>query len=234
LVDELDREIESVLGMAQTYLACQRDLGLEWIASEEPGMPGGAPSGTDLDDLRAAALDCRACRLCEARVQVVFGAGRPDADVMFVGEAPGAEEDRQGIPFVGAAGGLLTRMIEAIDLAREDVYIANVIKCRPPANRDPKPDEIAACEPYLKQQIEAIKPALICTLGRFAAQVLLQTNEPMGKLRGRVSEYQGVKLIPTYHPSALLRNPKWKRPAWEDLQQLRSEYDALGLRPSPS
>ena len=228
-MDELGLEIEGALGMARRYLRCQGEIGVEWISGEGLKRLGDDPKARELRDLHASIRDCRACGLCEGRRQVVFGAGRPSADVMYIGEAPGAEEDRQGIPFVGAAGELLTRMIGAIDLGREEVYIANVLKCRPPGNRDPKPGEIAQCEPYLKQQIDIIRPALICTLGRFAAQVLLQTNEAVGKLRGRVSEYEGVKLVPTYHPSALLRNPRWKRPAWEDLQLLRREYEALGL-----
>jgi DNA polymerase len=159
----------------------------------------------------------------------VFGAGCADANVMFVGEAPGREEDKQGLPFVGPAGELLTRMIESIRLSRDEVYIANVIKCRPPNNRDPKPDEIASCEPYLVRQIETIQPSVICTLGRFAAHVLLKTDEPMGQLCGRVGHYQGTKVVPTYHPAALLRNPQWKRRAWEDLKRLRREYDGLDL-----
>ena len=159
----------------------------------------------------------------------MVGAGAPDADVMFVGEAPGHEEDRQGLPFVGASGQLLTKMIEAIGFRREDVYIANVIKCRPPQNRDPQGDEIAACEPLLKRQIEIVGPRVICTLGRFAAQTLLRTTTSMGRLRGQVYDYEGVKLVPTYHPAALLRNPQWKRPTWEDLKRLRLEYDGVKL-----
>jgi DNA polymerase len=148
---------------------------------------------------------------------------------MFVGEAPGREEDIQGIPFVGAAGDLLNRMIAAIGLSREAVYIANVVKCRPPQNRDPEPDEVASCEGYLARQIEIIGPDVICTLGRFAAQCLLETSEPLGRLRGKVGTYAGIKLIPTYHPAALLRNPQWKRPAWDDLRRLRKEYDGTDL-----
>jgi uracil-DNA glycosylase len=153
---------------------------------------------------------------------VVFGVGNPDADLMFVGEAPGADEDLQGIPFVGRAGQLLTKMIEAINLRREDVYIANVIKCRPPGNRNPEPDEIAQCEPFLFQQIAAIKPKVIVALGSFAAKTLLRTDESISRLRGRIYDFQGAKLIPTFHPSFLLRSPDRKRDAWEDLKTARA------------
>ena len=179
--------------------------------------------------LSQEACNCQKCGLAQTRTSVVFGSGRTDADLMFVGEAPGADEDRQGLPFVGAAGQLLTRMIEAMGLTREDVYIANIIKCRPPNNRDPKPDELAACQPYLAQQIDLIAPVIICTLGRFAAQTLLQTTESMGRLRGKIFDYQGAKLIPTYHPAALLRNAQWKRPTWEDLKLVRKLYDGTEI-----
>lgn len=148
---------------------------------------------------------------------------------MFVGEAPGAEEDRQGLPFVGEAGRLLTRIIEAIEMQREEVYICNVLKCRPPNNRDPRPEEVQTCEPYLKRQIEIIQPKVICSLGRFATQTLLRTTESMGRLRGRTHEYEGIPVIPTYHPAALLRNPQWKRPTWEDMKRVRQTYDGVEL-----
>ena len=179
--------------------------------------------------LSQEASNCQKCGLAQTRTSVVFGSGRTDADLMFVGEAPGADEDRQGLPFVGAAGQLLTRMIEAMGLTREDVYIANIIKCRPPNNRDPKPEELAACQPYLAQQIDLIAPVVICTLGRFAAQTLLQTTESMGRLRGKIFDYQGAKLVPTYHPAALLRNAQWKRPTWEDLKLVRKLYDGTEI-----
>lgn len=148
---------------------------------------------------------------------------------MFVGEAPGAEEDRQGLPFVGEAGRLLTRIIEAIEMQREEVYICNVLKCRPPNNRDPRPEEVQTCEPHLKRQIEIIQPKVICSLGRFATQTLLRTTESMGRLRGRTHEYEGIPVIPTYHPAALLRNPQWKRPTWEDMKRVRQTYDGVEL-----
>jgi DNA polymerase len=167
--------------------------------------------------------DCSRCKLHTlGRKQVVFGVGNPDANLMFVGEAPGADEDIQGIPFVGRAGQLLTKIIEAIDLKRDDVYIANVIKCRPPQNRNPEQDEVDTCEPFLFQQIDVIKPKVIVALGTFAARALLRTLDPISRLRGRVYEYRGAKLIPTFHPAYLLRNPASKREVWEDMKLVRS------------
>jgi len=167
--------------------------------------------------------DCPRCKLATlGRTQVVFGVGNPDADLMFVGEAPGADEDIQGIPFVGRAGQLLTKMILAINLERDQVYIANVIKCRPPGNRNPEPDEIATCEPFLFQQIDAVRPRVIVALGAFAAKTLLRTEEPISRLRGRIYDFRGAKLIPTFHPSFLLRSPDRKRDAWEDLKRARA------------
>ena len=166
--------------------------------------------------------DCSRCKLHTlGRRQVVFGVGNPEADLMFVGEAPGADEDVQGIPFVGRAGQLLTKIIEAIGLTRDDVYIANVIKCRPPQNRNPEPDEVETCEPFLFQQIDVIKPKVIVALGTFAARALLRTLDPISRLRGRVYEYRGAKLIPTFHPAYLLRNPSSKREVWEDMKLVR-------------
>jgi uracil-DNA glycosylase family 4 len=166
--------------------------------------------------------DCSRCKLHTlGRRQVVFGVGNPEADLMFVGEAPGADEDLQGIPFVGRAGQLLTKIIEAIGLARDDVYIANVIKCRPPQNRNPEQDEVDTCEPFLFQQIDVIKPKVVVALGTFAARALLRTLDPISRLRGRVFEYRGAKLIPTFHPAYLLRNPSAKREVWEDMKLAR-------------
>jgi DNA polymerase len=166
--------------------------------------------------------DCTRCKLHTlGRRQIVFGVGNPNADLMFVGEAPGADEDVQGIPFVGRAGQLLTKIIEAIDLKREDVYIANVIKCRPPGNRNPEQDEVETCEPFLFQQIDIIKPKVIVALGTFAARALLRTLDPISRLRGRMFDYRGAKLIPTFHPAYLLRNPSSKREVWEDMKLVR-------------
>ena len=168
-------------------------------------------------------VDCTRCKLHRmGRRQVVFGVGNPDADLMFVGEAPGADEDIQGIPFVGRAGQLLTKMIQAIQLERDQVYIANVIKCRPPDNRNPEPDEIETCQPFLFRQIEAVRPKVIVALGSFAAKTLLKTQDSISRLRGRVYDFQGAKLIPTFHPSYLLRSPQFKREAWEDLKKARA------------
>ncbi len=172
--------------------------------------------------VRADIGDCTRCKLHGlGRKQIVFGVGNPDADLMFVGEAPGGDEDIQGIPFVGRAGQLLTKIIEAIDLRRDDVYIANVIKCRPPQNRNPEQDEVETCEPFLFQQIDIIKPKVIVALGKFAAQALLRTLDPISRLRGRVYDYRGAKLIPTFHPAYLLRNPSSKREVWEDMKLVR-------------
>ena len=163
--------------------------------------------------------DCTRCKLHGlGRTQIVFGVGNPQADLMFVGEAPGADEDIQGIPFVGRAGQLLTKMIEAMGFTRDDVYIANVLKCRPPGNRNPEPDEIAMCEPFLFRQLASIDPKVVIALGAFAARTLLKTDAPISRLRGRVFDYRGAKLIPTFHPSFLLRSPGYKREAWDDLK----------------
>jgi uracil-DNA glycosylase family 4 len=171
---------------------------------------------------------CTKCPLHESRTRTVFGVGNPDADLVFVGEAPGRDEDLQGEPFVGRAGKLLNDILAAIGFQREDVYIANVLKCRPPGNRDPAPDEVMHCEPYLVRQLEIIEPKVICALGRIAAQTLLKTTTPLGRMRADVHDYHGIPMIVTYHPAALLRNQKWKRPTWEDVQRLRALHDELG------
>jgi DNA polymerase len=166
--------------------------------------------------------DCSRCKLHTlGRTQVVFGVGNPNADLMFVGEAPGADEDIKGEPFVGKAGQLLTKIIEAIGMTREDVYIANVIKCRPPGNRNPEPDEVEQCEPFLFRQIDTIKPKVVVALGKFAAQCLLKTDEPISRLRGREFSYRDAILMPTFHPAYLLRNPSAKREVWEDMKRVR-------------
>jgi uracil-DNA glycosylase len=166
---------------------------------------------------------CTRCKLHTlGRTQVVFGVGNPEADLMFVGEAPGADEDLKGEPFVGRAGQLLTKIIEAIGLRREDVYIANVIKCRPPGNRNPEPDEVAECEPFLFRQVDTVKPKVIVALGKFAAQCLLRTTDPITRIRGKEFVYRDAILIPTYHPAYLLRNPSAKRDVWEDMKRVRA------------
>jgi len=168
---------------------------------------------------------CSLCPLCQQRSNIVFGAGNPQARVVLVGEAPGHEEDLQGYPFVGEAGKLLEKILLAMNLSRETVYICNVIKCHPPGNRDPQADEITACEPFLKQQLALIKPEIIITLGRFATQTLLKTTVPIGKLRGQWREYEGIALMPTFHPAYLLRNPSGKRPVWDDMKQVMQRLE---------
>ena len=177
----------------------------------------------DLDKLKMEAFDCHKCQLDQSRTHVVFGIGNQKADLMFVGEAPGAEEDRTGKPFVGRAGQLLTKIIQSTGLTRDDVYIANVLKCRPPDNRNPQSNEIEQCEPYLLRQIDLIEPKVICALGTFAAQILLRTDERISKLRGNFYNYHGTKVMPTYHPAYLLRNPENKRQVWEDIQKVMAE-----------
>ncbi len=179
-----------------------------------------------LQEIREDIGDCTRCKLHTlGRRQIVFGVGNPHADLMFVGEAPGADEDVQGVPFVGRAGQLLTKMIEAMGFTREQVYIANVIKCRPPENRNPEPDEVERCEPFLFKQIESIQPKVIVALGAFAAKTLLKTQDPISRLRGRAYEYHGATLIPTFHPSFLLRSPNQKKYAWDDLKKAMTLLD---------
>lgn len=173
-----------------------------------------------LDAIRREIGDCRRCRLSKTRKRIVFGAGNPHARLVFVGEGPGYDEDRSGEPFVGEAGQLLTKIIQAMKLTREEVYICNVIKCRPPGNRNPEADEIKTCAPFLKRQIAAIKPEFICALGTFAAQNLLKTAEPISRLRGKFYDYKGIQIMPTFHPAYLLRNPSKKREVWEDVQKV--------------
>jgi uracil-DNA glycosylase family 4 len=175
---------------------------------------------------------CRDCKLAEGRHTIVFGSGNPQADLVVIGEGPGADEDAQGLPFVGRAGQLLTRMLESVKLSRDEVYICNAVKCRPPGNRNPEADELAACAPYLAEQLGVIQPRVILALGSVATQSLLRTKEPIGKLRGRLHPYGDAVLIPTFHPAFLLRNPgqDYKRMAWEDLKLARREYDQRRTR----
>jgi uracil-DNA glycosylase family 4 len=180
-----------------------------------------------LDDIHADLGDCRRCKLSASRKTIVFGAGNPRAELMFVGEAPGADEDQQGLPFVGRAGQLLTKIIEAIGMRRDEVFICNILKCRPPGNRNPEADEIAACEPFLFRQIAAVRPKVICALGAFGAQTLLRTTESIGRLRGHLIDFRGAKLMATFHPAYLLRNPMEKRKVWEDMQIVRDYLRSL-------
>ncbi len=176
-----------------------------------------------LESIRTDIGNCKRCTLCQKRTNIVFGAGDPKARLVFVGEGPGYEEDKSGEPFVGAAGKLLTKIIEAINLTREKVYICNIIKCRPPGNRNPMPDEIKTCFPFLKRQLLVIKPDFICALGTFAAQTLLETKQPISRLRGHFHDYMGIRVMPTYHPAYLLRNANKKREVWEDMKVLIKE-----------
>jgi DNA polymerase len=175
-----------------------------------------------------ALAGCRRCKLCEARHSIVFGSGNPQADFVVIGEGPGADEDAQGKPFVGRAGQLLTRMLESIKLSRDEVYITNAVKCRPPGNRNPEPDELAACAPFLAAQLGTIQPKVVLSVGSVATQALLKTREPIGKLRGRLHAYGAAVLVPTFHPAFLLRNPgpEYKKMAYADLKLARREYDA--------
>jgi uracil-DNA glycosylase family 4 len=225
-----------IVGAVRDYMAYLQQLGVtdlplqQTITSQTSALREGndMPSGlSTLAQLAASVRDCQKCRLHETRTQVVFGTGSPDADLVFVGEAPGRDEDRQGEPFVGAAGQLLTRIIQAMGLTREQVYILNVVKCRPPNNRNPKPDEVAACRPILEAQLACLKPRVICALGTFAAQTLLRTDESISRLRGRFRKMGDIPVMPTYHPAYLLRNPQGKRAVWEDMQQIQH---VLGLR----
>lgn len=205
-----------------------RDLGYQEIFVRAPVVPdlvaGSQPNLYALEDFLA---DCPRCKLSATRGRIVFGAGDPNADLMFVGEAPGREEDEQGIPFVGAAGHLLTKIIEAMGTNREKVYVVNTVKCRPPNNRNPEPDEIAACRPFFEEQIRLVKPRVIVTLGTFAAQAVLETAEPISQLRGRWHVAHGARVMPTFHPAFLLRSPKHKRDVWQDMQKVR-DYLATG------
>jgi len=180
-----------------------------------------------IEDHYAAICDCQQCKLGETRNKFVYGDGNPHAGLMFIGEAPGADEDRIGKPFVGRAGQLLDRILASIELTRKDIFICNILKCRPPGNRDPQPDEMSQCFPYLREQVRLVRPKLICALGRIAAQALLSTTTPLGKLRGRWHEYEGVPLIVTYHPAALLRFQAYKKDTWEDMKTLKARYDEI-------
>ena len=184
-----------------------------------------------LQVLRDEIGDCQRCKLAPSRTNLVYGVGNPDADLVFVGEAPGADEDAQGEPFVGKAGQLLTKMIEAMGYSRADVYICNVLKCRPPGNRNPEPDEVASCEPFLKRQLAAIRPRMIVALGKFAAQCLLRDDTPITRLRGGFRSYEGIPLMPTLHPAYLLRDPSKKKLAWDDLKAVNAALARVGIHP---
>jgi len=214
--EALVREIELLRDLGYTHFEVRESR----IANRE--------SRDLLDDLQKIAVVCQNCRLAKSRTQVVYGVGSPNADLMFIGEAPGRDEDLQGEPFVGRAGQLLTDIIKAMKLTRDDVYIANVIKCRPPENRNPEHDEMDACRPYIRRQIEIIQPKVIVTLGRFALQSLTEKGYAISAVRGQWLEYNGIKVMPTYHPAYLLRTPAAKKDVWADMKKVMSE---LGIAP---
>jgi len=237
---DIKSELRKVVDDAQRFIETQQDLFgnvvyVDKNSGKEIAEPAvqAAPLQTDepwaasasLDDLNKQICECLKCQLGGTRTKFVFGVGNPNADIMFIGEAPGADEDRQGEPFVGRAGQLLNKILEATGFKREEVYICNILKCRPPNNRDPEPTEMDTCTPYLYKQIDLVKPKFIVCLGRISAQWLLQTKDTLGKLREHVHDYRGAKLIVTYHPAALLRNEAWKRPTWEDMKKLKQMYD---------
>jgi DNA polymerase len=215
--DKTTQDYLQIVRTVREFVEEQIQLGFTELLEPQPF------ADFDLEKLRDEALGCTRCELHQTRKTVVFGTGNESADLMFVGEAPGADEDQSGEAFVGRAGQLLTKIIEAMELTRDEVYIANVIKCRPPGNRNPSSFEIETCEPFLQKQIELIKPKVICALGTFAAQTLLRTNQRISILRGRFHDYHGVKLMPTYHPAYLLRNPHGKRDVWEDMKKIVAE-----------
>lgn len=231
----LRRHLEARLRAGSRFLPVARCAGEKGEAEAEKdllsGMEGGlfsdsadAYKAKTLEELRAAIGDCRRCKLWPGRTHLVFGVGNPKAEIMFIGEGPGRDEDLQGEPFVGRAGQLLTDIItKGMGLKREDVYIANVIKCRPPENRNPEPDEIEACEPFLRKQIDLVRPRIIIGLGKFAVQTLLRSKVPIMRLRGTWQEYHGIKLMPTLHPAYLLRNPGDKKLVWEDIKKVLKE-----------
>jgi DNA polymerase len=230
--EELHKMIASLRTRLQLDMELNRAIPASFLKKGDPVMKAHVPSskgpqvksadrpGQTLPDVRDALGDCRRCPLCETRTNLVFGEGNVRAGLVFVGEAPGADEDSQGRPFVGKAGQLLTRIIVAMGLQRQDVYICNILKCRPPENRNPRPEEIAACEPFLIRQLQAIRPKIICALGTFSAHTLLKTDVPISVLRGRFHSYQEIPLMPTYHPAYLLRNPSAKKQVWEDVQKI--------------
>lgn len=229
-MNEHKKTLQYILQQTEKYLMQQQDLFGDTIYTEDRIQDKSSNQdlawlkATSLEELNKSICTCLKCPLGETRTNFVFGVGNPNAEVVFIGEAPGADEDAQGEPFVGRAGQLLNKIIEAVNLKREDVYICNILKCRPPDNRDPLPSEMEACSPYLYKQIELLKPKFIICLGRIAGQWLLKTKESIGTLRGKIHNFNGIKLIVTYHPAALLRNPGWKLPTWEDMKMFKREY----------
>lgn len=221
----MDKDTENILRSIRSYIELESSSGMNEVCLERafPKPPSPGSGASSLEELKAGVSGCRACALHKTRRNIVFGAGNPKARLMFIGEAPGQDEDAQGLPFVGRAGQLLTKIIEAMGLRRDDVYIANILKCRPPNNRAPLPAEIAACRDNVRSQIGLVRPKVICTLGKFASQTLLNTETPISSLRGNFREYEGIKVMPTYHPAYLLRNPDDKKLVWEDMKKIIKE-----------
>jgi uracil-DNA glycosylase family 4 len=218
-------DLPEILESLKTHFEYRKSCGINYFQEPEKQKSSLPDDNKFLLDMVVEEMgDCKRCKLHPTRKNIVFGAGSSRARLMFVGEVPGAEEDEQGIPFVGKAGQLLTKIIEAIDLKRSDVYIANIIKCRPPSNRNPDEDEITTCIPFLKKQIEIIAPEIVCTLGNIATRAMLDTDLEVTKLRGRFHERSGLKVMPTYHPSYLLMDPSKKRETWEDMKKIKKEY----------
>jgi uracil-DNA glycosylase family 4 len=224
LIEDLKSYLEYLKGMGIESLPTTTGPGPQTPSSSSDSLA----SSSTLKDIRQEMEGCKRCKLHRTRKSLVFGEGSEKAILMFIGEGPGYDEDIQGRPFVGKAGQLLTKIIQSINLQREEVYIANIVKCRPPQNRNPEPDEITACRPFLQRQIQAIQPRIICPLGAFAAQSLLQTGEKISALRGRRFDLNGIRVIPTYHPAFLLRNPERKREVWEDMKKIAEWLKELG------
>lgn len=239
------RDTDNVLEQLEQYLQFMKASGVQYLPlsdyspsrdlpitegkianiTVEPESSSDIISSSTLEDIRREFEDCTRCDLSDLRTTIVFGSGNPKADLLFIGTAPSGDEDIAGEPFIGEAGGLLTKIIEAIKLRREDVYLSNLTKCCTPDGRNPTREEASACKPILNKQIMAIKPLVICTLGDIAAQTLLDTEEPISSLRGRFHDYKGIPLMPTYHPSYILKNPDVKREVWEDMKQIKKMLD---------
>lgn len=221
----VNSELKEVIDSIRSYIELDKASGIDELFMRERSTQYVVHDTNNLESLKQDVLNCRRCDLCKTRRNVVFGSGNPNAELMFIGEAPGEDEDIQGLPFVGRAGQLLTKIIEAMGLKRSDVYIANILKCRPPNNRTPLPAEILECEDNVKRQAELIKPKVICTLGKFASQTLLRTEIPISALRGKFQSFNGIKVMPTFHPAYLLRNPNDKRLVWGDMKKIMKELD---------
>jgi len=216
----MDQKVQEIIADLKAYLEYLKEMGITDLPAAEPKSEEVSRFIFNLEEVRKELGDCRRCKLHRTRRTLVFGEGNEKARLMIIGEGPGYDEDVQGRPFVGKAGQLLTKILQSIHLQREEVYITNIVKCRPPQNRNPEPDEIHACHPFLLKQIEAIHPKIICALGASSAQTLLKTEAKITALRGRCHEIAGIKVFPTYHPAYLLRNPERKREVWEDMKQI--------------